>query len=415
MEIERQPGPGMMVLRLHGRMDAAWSGHVSKAIAECIQAGHHALGIDMAGVDYISSAGIRVLVQHARELKGIDGRFSLLNTGGEVRRVLALAGLDALLGAGGGLAVGGARLRRPPGGGEATAVSLAGARGEIHLLDAGSAMRVRELGEAERWLRGAGDPQACSLCEFGPDMIGLGLGALGAGEPRLGEFLAVPGAAVCQPADGSNRPDYVLRQGSLVPSVNVAYGIIGQGSFGRLLRFEKCPDSNGVSMSEVAGACLAAVGGHAAAVVMVAETAALVGAAVQRLPDDGTAMAAADGIFAFPRIREWLSFTSETAFAKCVSLAVGFVASARGAERMRFLKPMSRAVDLQGHFHAAAFPYRPIRRGKLDLDEALSPLFDNESVLGLLHLVNDWRVPSGVGESFFLRGACWCAPVEDRP
>ena len=80
---------------------------------------------------------------------------------------------------------------------------------------------------------------------------------------------------------------------------------------------------------------------------------------------------------------------------------------------MRFLKPMSRAVDLHGHFHAAAFPYRPIRRGKLDLGEALSPLFDNENVLGLLHLVNDWRVPSGVGESSFLRGAGWCAPVED--
>jgi hypothetical protein len=32
-------------------------------------------------------------------------------------------------------------------------------------------------------------------------------------------------------------------------------------------------------------------------------------------------------------------------------------------------------------------------------------------VLGLLHLVNDWREASGAGESLFLRGACWCSPL----
>jgi hypothetical protein len=70
-----------------------------------------------------------------------------------------------------------------------------------------------------------------------------------------------------------------------------------------------------------------------------------------------------------------------------------------------------RSGEFYGHFHAAAFPYRPLRKGKVDLVHTVQPLFESEQVLGLLHLLNDWRELSGAGESRFLRGACWCAPL----
>jgi hypothetical protein len=66
---------------------------------------------------------------------------------------------------------------------------------------------------------------------------------------------------------------------------------------------------------------------------------------------------------------------------------------------------------LRGHFHAAAFPYCPLRKGRVDLVSTIRSLFESELVLGLLHLLNDWREPGGAGESRFLRGACWCAPL----
>ena len=52
-----------------------------------------------------------------------------------------------------------------------------------------------------------------------------------------------------------------------------------------------------------------------------------------------------------------------------------------------------------------------MRKGRVELNEAVQPLFETENILGLLHLVNDWRDASGAGESRFLRGACWCAPL----
>jgi hypothetical protein len=49
------------------------------------------------------------------------------------------------------------------------------------------------------------------------------------------------------------------------------------------------------------------------------------------------------------------------------------------------------------------------------LAATVGPLFESEQVLGLLHLLNDWRIVNGAGESRFLRGACWCAPIDASP
>jgi len=74
---------------------------------------------------------------------------------------------------------------------------------------------------------------------------------------------------------------------------------------------------------------------------------------------------------------------------------------------LRLLKPAVPSGEIQCHFHAAAFPYQPLRKGKVDLQETIRPLFESGQVLGLLHLINDWRDLHGAGESRFLRGACW--------
>lgn len=64
-----------------------------------------------------------------------------------------------------------------------------------------------------------------------------------------------------------------------------------------------------------------------------------------------------------------------------------------------------------GHTHAAAFPYRPIRKGRLELPATIAELFENSAPLALLHLLADTRDYHGAGESEFQRGALWFAPV----
>jgi len=69
------------------------------------------------------------------------------------------------------------------------------------------------------------------------------------------------------------------------------------------------------------------------------------------------------------------------------------------------------APGLQGHFHAASFSYRPLQKGLIELKPSLAALFEGRGAQGVLHLLNDSREYTGAGESEFLRGALWIAPV----
>ena len=45
------------------------------------------------------------------------------------------------------------------------------------------------------------------------------------------------------------------------------------------------------------------------------------------------------------------------------------------------------------------------------MNKTVRSLFEDESLLGLLHLIGDDRESSGVSESEFVRGACWIGPI----
>jgi hypothetical protein len=116
-------------------------------------------------------------------------------------------------------------------------------------------------------------------------------------------------------------------------------------------------------------------------------------------------------LFTHPGIRRWISFTAEPAFAGSLCLVVGIAAKEAPSELQPMLRPLSKKGSLTGHFHAAAFPYQPLKKGRIDLTATVDALFARESVQGLLHLLPDEREASGAGESEFVRGACWAGPI----
>ena len=54
------------------------------------------LHIDMAQVDYVSSAGLRALA-NANQMMGASGKMTLKNVNGDVREVFEMTGFDELL------------------------------------------------------------------------------------------------------------------------------------------------------------------------------------------------------------------------------------------------------------------------------------------------------------------------------
>src|SRR5262249_7065062 len=83
-------------------------------------------------------------------------------------------------------------------------------------------------------------------------------------------------------------------------------------------------------------------------------------------------------------IREWLSYSPERTHGRSVALVAGIAArkdSGNGAGRLfSMLRPIGVASWPLGHFHAAAFPYRPLKEGILDLRTIVRALVEGGAV-----------------------------------
>lgn len=402
MEITRQPSGDLLVLHLSGRLDANWCNTVQDALAAAVRDGQHRLYLNMAQVSYLSSAGIRVLLTFYKQLGAINGLFGVVNPSDMVRSVLELSGLQRLIAAAASSNTQVSDKGREHASGQASY--------EVFTTGTPSGMRVQMTGDVSR-LRGGSNAADLAAMKFGNGTFGLGVGALGRNTTentaRFGEFLAVAGSAAFQPADGSSRADYMVSEGALVPEGTSLLGLSGEGTFGTLARFEAAGDARTVGLAELAQNALEFSGGDAVAMAAITETAGLVGATLRQSPASQTDT---QDRFAFPQIRDWLSYTSERAHRDSTSLIVGVVAKA-GSPLAPLLRPLARDHALLGHFHAAAFPYRPLRKGRIDLQPSVADLFEGQSLQAVMHLLADSRGITGAGESEFYRGALWLSPV----
>jgi anti-anti-sigma factor len=402
MEITQQTTGDWTEVAVKGRLDGYWADHLTKALDRVVRAGSHRIRLNLAHTTYISSIGIRVLVQFYQQLGAIHGKFVVTQPSEPVKRVLDMARLGEIL------------MPEQPAGPQ-TVVEMG------RLLDRPEAhwevLAVEREGSFR--CRVVGDPGLLEGCrfeaghsrtmQFPTATVAVGLGAFGHTyeecQSRFGEFLAVAGAAAYQPTDGSNVADYLIAEGNFVPELQVLYGLAGEGAFAHLARFEARPESGPIPLRRVADAALEIASAPSAAVVLVAETSGLLGAALRQSP----AQAPAEGApFRHPEIRRWLSYTPERVFPHSLAVAAGIVSCEPAAELAPLLRPLAPGAP-GAHFHAVAFSYRPLKKGRLDLAATVRSLFEAQTLQGVLHLLGDDREAGR--ESEFVRGACWISPL----
>jgi anti-anti-sigma factor len=83
------------LVTVSGRIDSSNAAEFDAVLKEVAERKHNVV-LDMAGVDYISSAGLRAIVGLLRETKKHRGDVRLANPSERVIEVLSLAGLDSL-------------------------------------------------------------------------------------------------------------------------------------------------------------------------------------------------------------------------------------------------------------------------------------------------------------------------------
>jgi anti-anti-sigma factor len=410
MEISTQQIEDALAVKVRGRLDNYWTEHLRTSLEEFIRGGAHVIRLDLSEVSFLSSAGVGLLMLIYRQLKEIGGTLVIASPSARVKQLLDLCKLSPIL------------LTNQ------ASVNLVERKSETRFFtSASAAFEMLECpSQKPLTFELIGDPGLLKSCGFGPkdcqslkfpaSTFGLGLGAFGQGfedaQSRFGEFLAVAGSAAYLPTDGTNVPDFMVCSGDLVPEVNVLYGLRCEGGFTHLLRFEASHADSPVAFSELVATALEVSGAPAIGMVMVVESAGLVGAALRRSP--ATAPVANTSPFQYPEVRTWLSFSTERLYSRSLVLISGVAASSPSEPLAPLLRRMGSEASPAGHFHAAAFSYRPLKKGEIDLKATVSTLFETETLQGVLHLLADARKAGGAQQSEFFRGACWIAAVSEK-
>ena len=85
------------VVEAQGRIDSATASDLGDALTGVIDDGHHQIVLDVAGVDYMSSAGLREIVAALKKVRNSSGDLRIARVTERVYDVLELSGLNTLL------------------------------------------------------------------------------------------------------------------------------------------------------------------------------------------------------------------------------------------------------------------------------------------------------------------------------
>ena len=211
MEITASRIQAQLVLTLTGRMDGTGAQQVTAAIQQNLTDHDTVILFELGGVDYLSSAGLRVFQESARKMKERNGHVAVCGLQDFVRKLFTSGGFfrviteyptkeDALKG---------------------TAPASASA-GEVRITGNGWTLSAQHLPGAPGPLTVTGNLQAFhdgritagDVCEVTPAPTGFwtGIGAIaktrGEALPLLGEMVQAKGTVYWIPTDGNSNPDF---------------------------------------------------------------------------------------------------------------------------------------------------------------------------------------------------------------
>ncbi len=256
MEITASRTGEHLVLSLTGRMDGSGAEQVTAAIRQNLTDHDTALILDLGGVDYLSSAGLRVFQESARRMKERNGSIAVCRLQDFVRKLLASGGFfriladfptieAALAGTAGALipTVGAVKIAGP--GWTLSAQHLTGKPGPVTVTGNLKSIHTGSIG--------AGDIRELHVPAGG---FCTGIGALAktreAASPLLGEMVQAGGTVYWILTDGNSNPDYFTAE-DLASSGMKAFTLFAvsfSGPFADQLRISS-EKPEGMTLSEV--------------------------------------------------------------------------------------------------------------------------------------------------------------------
>jgi anti-sigma B factor antagonist len=96
MEITVSEMKRVQLFEVVGRVDSTNASELGDVMDKTVDSGNSNLVLDLSGVEYMSSAGLREMVRVLKRVKRGGGDLRIANPSERVKEVLELAGLDTI-------------------------------------------------------------------------------------------------------------------------------------------------------------------------------------------------------------------------------------------------------------------------------------------------------------------------------
>ena len=96
MQISTRTSNDIHIVAISGSLDSTTSPEAQKSL-DAVVAGAKKVALDFSQLDYISSAGLRVLLGAAKQLRASGGKLGMFGLNQSVREVFDISGFSSIL------------------------------------------------------------------------------------------------------------------------------------------------------------------------------------------------------------------------------------------------------------------------------------------------------------------------------
>ena len=396
---------GIRWLALTGRIDAMSVGEIGRRLDTLLTAGERIIGADLDGVNYISSAGIRILLTAQKKLLRVDGQIVLAHVHEEILDILKMTGLNALFRMGAtrekaAEVVGKKIWDKTPRTGTLNNIPFTYVEKDAPL---GS---VTLLGDTGPLTRAAYEEKDLVTIPSDEMKFGLGLGSLGRKwdhfKGLFGEAMVIEHNLFFYPAIKKPAVDFMLwSHGN--PSIPYRFlnGLAFQGAYRYIASFESA--DHPVSLDDLIRGLFKLSDADLLGVVLIGESKGMWGMHLRRVPVRASHDEPEENIFSAARIHDWMDLPVEPRFSNHAVAAVGIAAR----ERRLLSRPMRTCLS-EGqdfHMHGGIF--------ERSLFSAEPAGFEDE----LLHVLTEFEplcIQHLMGRSLFRNGVVGVVELEPK-
>lgn len=436
MEVTQDIQNSHVTLTLTGRLDAFGSQKLEEVVNPLLAAhkGKPFL-FDVAGLSYLSSAGIRILLSSYKALKADGQTLHLVGLHGYCEQVLAMTGFTGRLPAhanltealaAAGVASQETIVWEPAVSGKVTGGRLSRCRWSD---DVGE---VRVLGHIEDVLYSRVDLDRVHAKRFSETEYSIGLGALGP-DPEdylslFGEMITIGGAMVWLPTDGHDTPDYLIpKQDTGEVTIRTGFNVSLHGDFNDLFLFEA--SGPGATLADIYRDLFAWAKANrpdfkgGIEVTMRAEMENVFGSGVlfspiaEKAPANGKMITHPDNFSKWFEIDREPRHRNVTGLLTGVGIDLGTDLSDYDQERLGacfYLNPgNAQATDQMLHNHGVFFAPQPFPEAPANFRDEILGVIENGEFVDMRHLLDDCTCTRAlIGVSYIQQ---FVADPEGRP